>query len=70
MSFWGKVSGFFGRVWKGIKSGVKKVGQFIGNVAAPVYNAAKPLINMLPGGSTITTIADAALPAIQSVIKK
>lgn len=69
MSFWNKVSGFFGKVWNGIKSGAKKVGKFIGNVVTPLYQTAKPLIGMLPGGGTITSIADKALPVINAMVK-
>lgn len=67
MGFWNKVSGFFGRVWNGIKSGAKKVGKFITTIGKPIYNAAKPLIGMLPGGGAITSIVDKALPVVESL---
>lgn len=68
MGFWNKVSGFFGRVWNGIKSGVKKVGRFITNIAKPIYNTVgKPLIGMLPGGGTITSVIDKALPVVETL---
>lgn len=68
MSFWNKVSGFFGKVWNGIKKGVSKVGQFLGTVGKPLYNAAKPLIGLLPGGGAITSVIDSkVMPVVDAL---
>lgn len=68
MGVWNKISGFFGRVWNGIKSGAKKVGKFLTTVAEPIYNAAKPIIQNIPGvGTAITTGIDTALPVIKKL---
>ena len=59
--------GIFGRIWNGIKKGWGRVRDFVGRVIKPVYQVAKPIISaVVPGGSTITSIADAALPIISN----
>lgn len=53
------VKSFFKKLWGGVKriggkvwSGLKKAGQFVGKIAKPIINIAKPVLNglsLLPG---------------------
>lgn len=69
MGIGSKIKGFFGRVWNGIKSGASKVGSFVKKVVAPVYNALKPAINLIPGGNYVTSAVDIASNAINKFKK-
>ena len=60
--------GFFGRVWSGIKKGWSKAKDFIRNTITPLYEKAKPLINMVPGASAITSVVDKVLPVVNNTI--
>lgn len=60
--------GFFGRVWNGIKKGWSKAKDFIRNTLTPLYEKAKPLINMVPGASAITGVVDKVLPVVNDTI--
>lgn len=68
MSFLNKVKGFFSRVGRGIKKGWNWVKDKVGRVVAPLYSAAKPVIEkFVPGGHVITKVADTVLPTIQAL---
>lgn len=59
--------GFFGRIWSGIKRGWNRAKDFIRNTITPLYDKAKPLINMIPGASAVTGIVDKVLPVVNGL---
>lgn len=65
-SFFNKAKGFFGRVWGGVKKGFSKVKDFVRKTITPIYEKAKPFINLIPGASAVTGIVDKVLPAVNA----
>lgn len=63
----GKVKGFFNRVWGGIKNVWGKAKRFIKNTLTPIYDKAKPLINLIPGASAVTGVVDKVLPVVNNL---
>lgn len=67
MGLGSKIKGFFGRVWGGIKKGWSKAKEFIRNKITPIYEKAKPLINMIPGAGVVTGVVDKILPVVNNL---
>ena len=67
MGFGSKVKGFFSRVWGGIKKGWSKAKDFIRNTVTPLYEKAKPFVNLIPGASAVTGVVDKILPGVNSL---
>lgn len=67
MGLGSKIKGFFGRVWSGVKKGWSKAKEFIRNRITPIYEKAKPLINLIPGANVVTGVVDKILPAVNGV---
>lgn len=67
MGFFKKVKGFFGRVWGGIKKGWSKAKDVLRKVITPIYDKAKPLINMIPGAGAVAGVIDKVLPVVNNL---
>lgn len=65
-SFFNKAKGFFGRVWGGVKKGFSKVKDFVRKTITPIYEKAKPFINLIPGANAVTGVVDKVLPAVNA----